>query len=94
VKQKSKGALKKGSKKPLSKREKVRKVAVTLKKNSTLKAAARERLKKARTEPVAAAPIKKPVKDAKERTIAPVVSTGSAAKKIQPDVVTAQVKRP
>ena len=93
VKQKSKGAPKKGtSKKTISKREKVRKVAVTLKKNSTLKAAARERLKKARTEPASATPIKKTAKDLKEKTIAPVVSTGSAAKKLQPEVVTAQVK--
>lgn len=92
VKQKSKGAPKKGSKKTLSKSGKVRKVAVTLKKNSTLKAAARERLKKARTEPVTAMPIKKTAKDTKEKTIAPVVSTGSAARKLQPEAVTAQVK--
>ena len=85
VKQKPKSALKKGSKKPVSKREKVRKVGVTLKKNSTLKAAARERLKKARGEQGASAtPIKKV---AKEKTIAPVIATGSAAKKLQPEAV-------
>lgn len=90
VKQKPKSALKKGTKKPISKREKVRKVGVTLKKNSTLKAAARERLKKARGEQGAAAtPIKKA---AKEKTIAPVIATGSAAKKLQPEAVAAPQK--
>ena len=92
VKQKSKVATKKGSKKELSKREKVRKVGVTLKKNSTLKAAARERLNRsaaqARGEQVAPLPPKK----IKEKTIAPVVATGSAAKKLQPEAVAQQQK--
>jgi RNA polymerase primary sigma factor len=92
VKQKSKVAPKKGSKKELSKREKVRKVGVTLKKNSTLKAAARERLNRsaaqARGEQVAPLPPKKN----KEKTIAPVVATGSAAKKLQPEAVAQQQK--
>ena len=92
VKQKSKGAPKKGSKKTLAKREKVRKVGVALKKNSTLKAAARERLKKARGEQVVAVAAKKVSKETKVKTIAPVVSSGSAAKKLQPEVVAAQPK--
>ena len=92
VKQKSKGAPRKGSKKTLSKREKVRKVGVALKKNSTLKAAARERLKKARGEQVVAVAAKKVSKETKVKTIARVVSSGSAAKKLQPEVVAAQPK--
>ncbi len=92
VKQKSKLALKKGGKKPLSKREKVRKVGVTLKKDSTLKAAARERLNRsaaqARGERVAPLPPKK----GKEKVISPVISAGSAAKKLQPETVSAPQK--
>ena len=94
VKQKSKVVLKKGTKKTLSKREKVRKVGVTLKKDSTLKAAARERLNRsaaqARGERVAPLPPKKGKE--KEKVISPVISTGSAAKKLQPEVVTAPQK--
>ena len=93
-KSKTKTVLKKGvkkdAKKALSKREKVRKVPVTLKKNSTLKAAARERMNRsaaqARGEQVAPLPPKK------AKTIAPVVSTGSAAKKIQPQEEVALTK--
>ena len=90
VKQKPKGTLKKGVKKVLSKREKVRKVGVTLKKDSPLKAAARERLNRsaaqARGEKVAPLPPKK------GKTIAPVISTGSAAKKLQPEAISAPQK--
>ncbi len=85
-KPKAKGALKKGLKKNISKRLKTRNVRVTLKKDSTLKAAARERLNRsaaqARGEQVAPLPPKKGKE--KEKTIAPIVTSGSAAKKLAP----------
>jgi RNA polymerase primary sigma factor len=89
---KVKASSKSSSKKVLKKQGKVRRISVALKKNSKLKAATRERLKKNAAEASASkqVPAKKPIKEIRPAKIAAApaaAQSSSAAKKLEPQVV-------